>query len=640
MQFKYPELLWALLLLAIPIIIHLFQLRKFKRTPFTNVKLLKKVVSESRKSSTIKKWLILITRLGLVSALVLAFAQPFASASTALQEKEFVFYLDDSFSMQAKLQGGTLLQNMVQDFIKNVPKEERFTLFTNNKVFSDVTIQDIQNDLLQLPISSNQLTIEEILLAAETYLKRGTGTVRNSVLISDFQNRMGPLPEGNFTETRVHYIKPDLSPTTNITIDSVYLSTMDTDITELTAELSSNDAIETTAVSLYDGDKLIAKTAAKFDQSKKASVRFSLTANSSIIGKVVLTDNGLSYDNQFYFNIDSPEKIKVLSVGTADTAYLSKIFTDPEFSFSTSSLTQLNYGTLENYDLIVLNELQSIPTGLTTALKSYTDNGGTIILIPALDIDITTYNQFAKFYSNTTYDTKISQEIAITNVVFDHTVYKNVFEKRVANFQYPTVKSYFTMSTTSPTALGLQNGATFLTGIENAYLFSASLSQNNSNFKNSPLIVPTFYNMGINSLKLPKLYSILGEPTTIEIPISLSKDNILTLVKGAETFIPRQRLLPKKVALSFNENPTTDGTFSIENNGTPVRNISFNYNRAESELSYLSLNDLEASQVHQNVPSFFEQRKKENSINEFWKWFAILALLFVFTETILQRILK
>ena len=42
MLFKHPELLWALLLLLIPIFIHLFQLRRFKKTPFTNVKILKK----------------------------------------------------------------------------------------------------------------------------------------------------------------------------------------------------------------------------------------------------------------------------------------------------------------------------------------------------------------------------------------------------------------------------------------------------------------------------------------------------------------------------------------------------------------------------------------------------------------------
>jgi hypothetical protein len=45
MQFKHPEILWALLLLLIPIIVHLFELRRFKKTPFTNVKMLQKVVA-------------------------------------------------------------------------------------------------------------------------------------------------------------------------------------------------------------------------------------------------------------------------------------------------------------------------------------------------------------------------------------------------------------------------------------------------------------------------------------------------------------------------------------------------------------------------------------------------------------------
>ena len=152
MQFKHPELLWALFLLLIPILIHLFQLRRFKKTPFTNVKLIKKVVSESRKSSTLKKWLLLFSRLGLLAGLVIAFAQPFNASETALKEKENVFYLDNSFSLQTKTENGTLFQNTVQEFIKNIPEEQKFHLFTNDNVFLDVEIKDIQNDLLNLDV--------------------------------------------------------------------------------------------------------------------------------------------------------------------------------------------------------------------------------------------------------------------------------------------------------------------------------------------------------------------------------------------------------------------------------------------------------------------------------------------------------
>ena len=111
MQFKNPELLWALFLLLVPIIIHLFQLRRFKKTPFTNVKLLEKVVAESRKSSTLKKWLLLVTRLLLFTALIMAFVQPFFAAKTALSSKETVIYIDNSFSMEAKVANESLLNN-------------------------------------------------------------------------------------------------------------------------------------------------------------------------------------------------------------------------------------------------------------------------------------------------------------------------------------------------------------------------------------------------------------------------------------------------------------------------------------------------------------------------------------------------
>jgi len=99
MQFKNPELLYALLLLLIPIIVHLFQLRKFKKEAFTNVAFLKKVQLQTRKSSQIKKWLILLTRMGILAAVILAFAQPYTSKTNTINvERETVIFLDNSFT--------------------------------------------------------------------------------------------------------------------------------------------------------------------------------------------------------------------------------------------------------------------------------------------------------------------------------------------------------------------------------------------------------------------------------------------------------------------------------------------------------------------------------------------------------------
>ncbi|VAV85415.1 FIG00651956: hypothetical protein, partial [hydrothermal vent metagenome] len=151
MQFKYPELLYALLLLLIPIIIHLFQLRRFEKVPFTNVQFLKSITIQTRKSSQLKKWLTLLTRLLLIAAVVLAFAQPYFSKSNSINLKsETVIYLDNSFSMQAQGDKGELLKRSIQDIISAIDDTNKITIFTNDDIFKDITRKTINNELLDL----------------------------------------------------------------------------------------------------------------------------------------------------------------------------------------------------------------------------------------------------------------------------------------------------------------------------------------------------------------------------------------------------------------------------------------------------------------------------------------------------------
>jgi hypothetical protein len=637
MQFKYPEILWGLLLLLIPILIHLFQLRRFKKTPFTNVKFLKQVVTESRKSSTLKKWLLLLARLGLLAALVIAFAQPFIANESALQEKETVFYLDNSFSMNGEIENGNLFKNTIQEFIKAIPKDQRFTLFTNNQVFKDVEIKDIQNDLLNLNVTSEQLGVAEIVLKGNTYFSNEAGIQKNLVLISDFQQRMGAIQKvDSISNVNITYIKPSNNKIINTSIDSVFIGDRTNETIELVAQLSTNSSEQTVPVSLFNEEVLIAKTAAKFDDIKNAEVRFTVNANDVILGKVALTDTGLDYDNQFYFNLDKKSKIKVLVISNTPADYLNRIYSNDEFALTSSSLEQLNYSAIDNQDLVVFNEIQKIPNSLITAIKSFSTNGGTYVLIPAIDGDLNSYNELATL-NNSRYVNAIVQEMAISTIKTEHPIFANVFDKNVTDFQFPKVKERFKITTKDPIAIEFQNKEPFLIGSNNAYFFAASINNDNSNFKNSPLIVPTFYNMGINSLKLLPLYASLRNQVEIELPITLQQDDIIKIANEKNEFIPQQRVLPKKVQINFIENPKEAGIYRIMHNDNTIRHISFNDNRKESELLY---SQIPVENNNSSLSDFFLESQKNNAINEFWKWFAILALAFVLIETLLQRFLK
>ena len=637
MQFKHPEILWALFLLVIPILIHLFQLRRFTKTPFTNVAMLQKVVSESRKSNTLKKWLLLFTRLLLLAAIIIAFAQPFTSAVTALQEKETVVYLDESFSMQAKNNGISVLEKAVQELIKNIDGETEFSLFTNEKTFTDVRVSDIQNTLLSLPYSYKQLDLKEIGLKANSLFSQNNSTIKNLIVVSDFQERISAGNSGLDSSLTAHFVPMQPREVQNVSIDSVFVEANVNDQATLQVFLSGGNEDDALPISLYNDDELIAKTAAKFESNRKAEVEFTIPANKQLNGRLSIIDNALGYDNRFYFNINFKEKIKVLAISESHSDYLSRLFRGDEFDFQKYGLNQLDYSNLDNQNVVILDDLTTIPSSLQNILRTFKNEGGTLIVVPAVNSDISSYNTFLSSLSATQFSEKITSVAQLTSITFDHPLYRNVFVQEVTNFQYPSVKAYFKIQTSLPTALSMDGGDSFLSGDNGLYIFTVPLDVENSNFINSPLIVPTFYNMAQSSLQIPKPYQTLGKASTVDISVQIGNDDILEVSKEGYEFIPLQQTFPNRVRLTFDQNPNEDGIYSILQNEEPIQNISFNYPRTESQLKYLDIGTFENVNKMDSIPELFEYLKAENNITAYWKWFVILALLLALIEVLIQK---
>ncbi|MCL6273511.1 BatA domain-containing protein [Muricauda sp. 2012CJ35-5] len=637
MQFKHPEILWALLLLLIPIFIHLFQLRRFKKTPFTNVAMLQKVIAESRKSKQLKKWLLLANRLLLLAALVTAFAQPYFASRLAQIEKQTVIYLDNSFSMQAKDNGLSMLELAVQELVKHAQEDEVFSLFTNENTYKNVTIKEIQNDLLSLRYSPNQLNLETIGLKAKSLFESSSETIKNTIVISDFQS----YDETDVTDLdsllQWYFVPYQSQLKRNISIDSIALEDHLTEPSELVVRLSGGALDESLPISLFNSEQLIAKSSAQFSENGRAEVLFTIPSNTELQGELSIQDNGLTFDNSFYFNVDRKEKVKVLAINNTDTNFLQRLFKSEEFVYEEYKLNQLDYSAIDNQNTVILNGLNSIPNGLQPILRTFHQSGGTVIVIPSTEIDLTSYNNFISRFRASRLGPLQVQTKNINEISFDHPVYREVFEKRVQNFQYPSAESCFSLSTTFPKVLGFDDSSSFLAGIDGFYLFTASLSDDNSNFINSPLIVPTFYNMVSFSLKAPSVQHTLGLPYSMDISMKLEGDAILRVAKDNYEFIPRQQSFPNKVRLDFEENPLEDGIYRIDNSGETVRRISFNYPRTESSLNYWELGDLNRISMKDNVSSLFEDLKAQNSITPYWKWFVILALFFALAEMLIQK---
>ena len=638
MHFKHPEILWGLFLLLIPILIHLLQLRRFKKTAFTNVKMLQQVVAESQKSRSLKKWLLLFTRMLLFTALIIAFAQPFFAKNTVFKNKETIIYLDNSFSMQAKKGNTSLLEVAVQEIVKKAPKNTPITLFTNNNTFSNTTIEAIQNDLLSLNFSQNQLPLEAITLKATSLFSTASNSIKNLIVISDFQknNETSLKPS---KELNNYYIQLAPSKVENIAIDSIFYSPESNETTTIKIKLSASQDLENQPISVYNGDQLIAKTAAEFNNTKSASVTISLPENDLILGKIQLEDTGLNYDNQFFFSRNKKEKVRILEIYGVETGYLERIYTAEEFEYQKNSIAQLNYSLIESQHTIILNELEALPEALVQALHLFTQQGGTLIVIPNDDITIANYNTLLNNFG-VKLNQKITTSQEITHINFDHPIYSNVFDQKVNNFQYPEVKTYYSLDAKQSPLLSYASNEPFLLGKRGFYFFTSPLSSELSNFKNSPLIVPTLYNMGVESLKQQELYYTIGKNNSVTIAVEGINDAVLKISNATNEYIPQQQSLNNKIVLNFNEVPSEDGLFTVKNKETNFKHLGFNYPRTESNLTYLDLENSKDIYTPTSISDLFDTLEKDDSKNELWKWFVILALLFGLIEIGIQKYLK
>lgn len=645
MQFKHPEILYFLFLLVIPILVHLFQLRRFKKEYFTNVRFLKELSIQTRKSSKLKKYLLLATRLLLLACVIFAFAQPFFKARDSNNAtNEMYIILDNSFSMQAKGQKGELLRRAVQDLLENAPENMNFSLITNSENFWNTDIRSIRKDLQNLGYSATPFRLDQQIAKIRS---RKSVFDKDIIIITDAVG-LSPNQLRNLDpESNTYFIIPKAEQKNNVSIDSVYIRQTLDNFYDIGINLKAyGDVANDIPIALYNKNKLAAKTLVQFDTRQKA-INFTIPKE-DFNGYVSITDNGLEYDNKLYFSISKPEKTNVIGVGENDkNAFLARIYTDDEFNFNSFTPSALDYNLLEKQDAIVLNELKEIPQALQTTLKSFVEKGGNLIVIPAQESAISNLNQSVANFGAIQFKPLQNTKKLVTKINFNHPLFATVFEKKIDNFQYPETKNSFAVATNAPAVLSYEDQTPFLVGIQNpvssVYVFVAPINKTNSNFQNSPLIVPTFYNMAQSSIRTGIIATTIGENKPFMIDALLSKDEIVSIKNtndaSGEKFIPVQQLLNDKVKLTFNDYPEQAGNFGVFKQDALLKNISFNYARTESDLQ-ANPDAVSDFKTAENADIVFSQLQTNRTDNAIWKWFVIFALLFLVTEILIQKLVK
>jgi hypothetical protein len=231
MEFLYPTYLWGFLLVIIPVLIHLFQLRRYRLVYFSSIKFLKQLNIEQRRRSRLRDLLLLLVRILLISALVLAFSHPYFPGKKEFQQsgQTVGIYIDNSLSMENEADGQTLFDHAKKAAIENIrslPPDTRYYLLHNDELFSSRVPQD-QKDIVRsielLKLSSRSSDLGSTIERFNQIISGNNDRASAFFVFSDFQEsfiKPGTMPDS--LDFMVRIITSPGSSTNNIFIYSCW----------------------------------------------------------------------------------------------------------------------------------------------------------------------------------------------------------------------------------------------------------------------------------------------------------------------------------------------------------------------------------------------------------------------------------
>ena len=680
MKFGNPGFLFALFLLAIPVIIHLFHFRKIKTIYFTNVRFLKQVQQQSQSYNRLKHLLILISRLLALAFLIFAFAKPYFPSLNKNEagDKIVSIYVDNSFSMESTAEVGSLFEQAkknASEIALAYKQTDRFLLLTNDfetKHQRPVTRDNFLTLLDEVSISPGFKNITQVLERQKKSLNETEQANKIAFLISDFQESFINQTAANINDTIIVYnwIKLNPQTTTNLSIDSVWFSKPARALNvadELQVYINNQNTISLENASLnllMDGQqKAMENFSIGADSSINKSLSFILSKAGKYASSVQVKDYPITYDDTLYFAFDIAENTLIYEIKGSESNSAISAFLSSRTEFKTTSAAQeaIDFQQLNSNNLIVLNGIASVSTGLEAELVKASKNGVNIVLFPAENLDLTSFNKLSLTLGIPEFTALQKQKIRCDYINLKGTIYSDVFEKVPDNIDLPNTNSYFGLNKTKlyreQKHLALQNGDVFFAEYQNGnatvFVFTSPLKSEISNFTQHGIFAPTLYKIATNSGNQQQLSYTIGKNEPIKTKqINLGNEatyNIKSLDKSVE-FLPEHRNIDGRTEIYVSDQIKKAGIYALYQSDSLLQYLAFNYNRNESKTKFateVQLNEKMREwgiskgniiQLDNSDASLAISRLSEGE--QIWHWFIIFALIMLIVETLFIRYLK
>lgn len=683
MTFVSPLFLWALAAIAVPVVIHLFNFRKYKKVYFTNVKFLRELQEESKSRSRLKELLILLMRCLAIAALVLAFSQPVVpdrnNPVKAAGVNAVSIYIDNSFSMQNVNKQGPLLElarTHAREIIQVFGNADKFQIITNDfegrhQRFN--TKEDALNLLDEIKVSSTLRDVKDVLRRQTDFLN-GSGTASRKIyVLSDAQRSTFDLARFEpDTAIRVTLVPLVANQVNNVYIDSCWFETplqQKGFIQKLNARIANNgnSTIDVSSAKLFLNKQQIAIASFSLDAGEKTDIKFTFECKESGLnyGSIKIEDYPITFDDELFFAFNSKVNVAVTLINGREQAPInsfSSLFkNDSLFQFTAFPEQTIDYTAFKTSDVIVLNQLQELSSGLVSELQKFTGRGGALVVIPSERIDLASYNLALASLRLPPLQPSDSTRLKTEKIEMASGFYEGVFEKMEDRINLPLVNKHYPVARASrsdvESIITLQDGSLLLarTRLNNAvvYLFTAPLSEGATNFAKHALFVPTFYKVAFSSLRSVPLFYQASTNVVINLRNEGNMGEQPPHIRKLDTtldVIPELRTVNNSVFLYTQRQIAQPGFYEVSRQNTVLLPLAFNYARKESDLRCYTgdeLAELIASKGWRSVnlvsdtqESISRQIQLGAEGKKLWKLFIILALLFLVAEVALLRLLK
>lgn len=689
MLFLNPTILFGLLAAAIPVLIHMLNLRKLKKVDFSTLKFLKELQKNKIRKIKFKQWLLLALRVLIILFIVFAFARPTLKGialkgTTSASKTSAVFILDDSFSMSLVEKNGSLFNQAKSEINKILAQlkegdDAELILVSGSKSQEyklTKNLSSLRNKIKEMKISPVTGFLNDAVIKGLTLLSSSNNFNKELYILSDFQKRSlfdnTSKNKNIFKNIRLYTIKFGGGKYQNVGIDKLTLGTQifeknkpvifNTSVTNYSPE-KVNDIV----LSLFINGKRKSQKNLSLNPGASASLEMSSDVSTAgfISAFVEIDDDEILQDNRKYVNFYIPQKINVglFSDNLSDKQFILPALTSGKnkndiniVQVNSNQLASLN---LSNFDVIIF-----IPSKTFTnlnRLQKYIEAGGSLILFPGSSINATSFQNIlsglkiaanvkasGKKYTNKNY-------LSFDKINFEHPVFKNLFAKK-KEIDSPKILYHFKINykNSGRFIITLNDKSHFLTEIKNGtgkiFVFNTAPVLSWSNFPIKGIFAPLIYKsiFYLSFKNVSRKNYIAGNE--VKIKINNAKKGLIEIVKPDKS--TEYITLDESTNKDYINYKMTDkiGTYKVTDGKTILSMFSINADPNESVQEYLTQKEFEEYLKKINFKGkYIPINKSQNLLplieqarfgSELWKIFIIIALILAVVEMLVSKSAK